>query len=126
MTSPAAFSLAGKRALIAGASRGIGLAIAKAVAASGADTVLAARSMDALESEAEALRGAGFLATALAFERMTGVFATVKRHFPIVIGVGGVVLIAMGALVWSGELFVLNIQAQRALDSLGVNFFNSV
>jgi len=67
-----------------------------------------------------------FLATALAFERMTGVFATVKRHFPIVIGVGGVVLIAMGALVWSGELFVLNIQAQRALDSLGINFFNSV
>ena len=67
-----------------------------------------------------------FLATALAFERMTAVFATVKRHFPIVIGVGGVVLIAMGLLVWSGELFQLNIQAQRGLDSLGLNFFNSV
>jgi len=67
-----------------------------------------------------------FLATALAFERMTAVFAMVKRHFPIVIGVGGVVLIAMGVLVWSGELFRLNIQAQRGLDSLGVNFFNSV
>jgi len=57
------FSLEGKKALIAGASRGIGLAIAQATAAQGADTVLAARSADALESEAEALRKKGFKAS---------------------------------------------------------------
>jgi cytochrome c-type biogenesis protein len=67
-----------------------------------------------------------FLATALAFERMTALFALVKRHFRVVIGAGGLVLIAMGALIWSGELFQLNIQAQQALDSLGLNFFNSI
>ena len=67
-----------------------------------------------------------FLATALAFERMTSVFAVVKRHFGIVIGVGGVVLIGMGVLVWSGELFQLNIQAQQVLNRLGINFFNSI
>jgi cytochrome c-type biogenesis protein len=67
-----------------------------------------------------------FLATALAFERMTSLFAVIKRHFRVVIGAGGVVLIGMGALIWSGELFQLNIQAQHALDSLGINFFNSV
>jgi cytochrome c-type biogenesis protein len=67
-----------------------------------------------------------FLATALAFERMTSLFAVVKRHFRFVIGAGGVVLIGMGALIWSGELFQLNIQAQNALNSLGINFFNSI
>ena len=49
------FSLTGKKALVAGASRGIGLAIAQAAATHGARTVLAARSLDALEREAEAL-----------------------------------------------------------------------
>jgi cytochrome c-type biogenesis protein len=43
-----------------------------------------------------------------------------------VIATGGVVLIAMGVLVWSGELFQLNIQAQNALNSLGIDFFNSI
>lgn len=65
-----------------------------------------------------------FLLTALLFERMTAVFAAVKRHYQIVIAVGGAVLIAMGILVWSGELFQLNIQAEQALNSLGINFFN--
>ena len=53
------FSLHGKKALIAGASRGIGLAIAKATAAQGAHTVLAARSIEALQSEADDLRKTG-------------------------------------------------------------------
>jgi cytochrome c-type biogenesis protein len=67
-----------------------------------------------------------FLLTALAFERMTSAFAAVKRHFPVVIGAGGAILIAMGVLIWTGELFQLNIQAQRVLDSLGLDFFNSI
>lgn len=67
-----------------------------------------------------------FLATALAFEHMTSLFAVIKRHFRIVIGAGGVVLIAMGVLIWSGELYQLNIHAQNALNSLGINFFDSI
>src|SRR5436190_21554452 len=63
LVTPAAFSLKGTKALIAGASRGIGLAIAQAFAASGADTVLAARSEEALERETSALRAQGFLAS---------------------------------------------------------------
>jgi gluconate 5-dehydrogenase len=51
------FSLAGKKALIAGASRGIGLAIARAMAEAGADTILAARSFDKLQEHAAAIRG---------------------------------------------------------------------
>ncbi len=65
-----------------------------------------------------------FLATSLAFGRMTAVFAVVKRHFQAVIVVGGVVLIAMGALIWTGQLTILNAHAQSALDSVGLDFFN--
>jgi len=46
-----------KRVLVAGASRGIGLAIATKMAEEGAHVVLAARSMDALEAAAEKLKG---------------------------------------------------------------------
>ncbi len=60
-----AFSLEGRRALIAGASRGIGLAMAQAVARSGADTILAARNLEALERAAAGLRAEGCQARAL-------------------------------------------------------------
>lgn len=61
-------NLTGKRALIAGASRGIGLAMAKAIAHAGADTILASRSLDTLGREAEALRAQGLKASAMAFD----------------------------------------------------------
>ena len=67
-----------------------------------------------------------FLATALAFERTARIFGVVTRHFTVVITLGGAVLIALGLLIWSGELFQLNIQAQNLLNSLGIDFFNSV
>jgi gluconate 5-dehydrogenase len=60
--------LSGRTAVIAGASRGIGLAIAKGMAETGARTILAARSEVALETEAEALRTAGWNAEARTFD----------------------------------------------------------
>jgi cytochrome c-type biogenesis protein len=65
-----------------------------------------------------------FLLTALLFERMTALFQAIKRHYQVVIALGGAILIAMGVLVWSGELFQLNIQAQQAMNNLGINIFN--
>lgn len=62
------FSLDGRTALVAGASRGIGLAIANALAANGARTVLAARSLDALERESARLRAEGRAAEARALD----------------------------------------------------------
>ena len=59
------FSLSGKTALVAGASRGIGLAIAQQLAEAGARTMLAARSVDKLREHAEALVAKGFEASAL-------------------------------------------------------------
>ena len=59
------FSLEGRKALVAGASRGIGLAIARATAAQGAHTVLASRSAEILEREARNLSAAGRSAAAM-------------------------------------------------------------
>lgn len=59
------FSLQGRTALIAGASRGIGLAIAKAAASHGANAVLAARSTEVLEDQVRSLRDAGLSAEAV-------------------------------------------------------------
>lgn len=67
-----------------------------------------------------------FLLTSIAFGRMTTAFAFVKRHYGLVIGIGGVVLIVMGILIWTGEFFRLNIEAQNLLDRLGLDFWNSV
>ena len=58
------FSLAGKTALIAGASRGLGLAIARATAAAGAHTILAARTKERLDTAVKELRDAGHSAEA--------------------------------------------------------------
>jgi NAD(P)-dependent dehydrogenase (short-subunit alcohol dehydrogenase family) len=60
------FRLEGRRALVTGASRGIGFAAAAALAEAGAEVVLAARSLDELEAKAAMLREAGFRASALA------------------------------------------------------------
>ena len=65
-----------------------------------------------------------FLATALAFSRMTTAFGAVKRHYPAIMATGGAILIAMGILIWTDELFRLNSEAQTFLDSVGLNIFN--
>ncbi len=67
-----------------------------------------------------------FLLTAIAFSRMTTAFDAVKRHYRAIMATGGVVLVFMGVLVFTGELFQLNIRAQEFLDGLGINFFNEV
>lgn len=58
-------NLKGKTALITGASRGIGAAVAKAYAAAGAHVVLCARTVGALEEVDDAIRAAGGSATIL-------------------------------------------------------------
>jgi cytochrome c-type biogenesis protein len=64
-----------------------------------------------------------FLLTALAFSRMTTAFEAVKRHYRLIMAFGGLVLIAMGVLIYTNELFQLNLRAQDFLDRLGINIF---
>ncbi|MDX6632723.1 MAG: cytochrome c-type biosis protein [Solirubrobacterales bacterium] len=65
-----------------------------------------------------------FLVTALAFSRMSTAFAVIKRHYRAIVASGGVVLIAMGVLIYTNELFQLNLRAQDLLENLGINVFN--
>jgi cytochrome c-type biogenesis protein len=67
-----------------------------------------------------------FLLTAIAFSRMTTAFTVIKRHYQAIIATGGLILIAMGILIWTGQLFQLNIEAQNWLSGLGLNFWNQV
>jgi cytochrome c-type biogenesis protein len=67
-----------------------------------------------------------FLLTAVAFSRMTTAFALVKRHYQLIVAGGGVILIAMGTLIWTGQLTELNIEAQRWMSGLGLDFWSSV
>jgi gluconate 5-dehydrogenase len=68
MSSSNVFSLKGKTALVIGASRGIGLAIAKELARAGAHTILTARSLDSLQRESQALLDEGLSAAPLLFD----------------------------------------------------------
>jgi cytochrome c-type biogenesis protein len=67
-----------------------------------------------------------FLLTAIAFAKMTTLFETVKRNYGLIIGIGGAILIVMGILVWTGDLFRLNVEVQGWLDDLGLDFWNEV
>lgn len=62
------FRLDGRRALVAGASSGIGLACAVALVEAGAEVTLAARRADALDELVEALRAEGHSAEAVALD----------------------------------------------------------
>jgi cytochrome c-type biogenesis protein len=65
-----------------------------------------------------------FLLTAFAFNRMTTAFAVVKRHYAALIAVGGVILIAMGVLIWTGEIYRINIEVQSWMTDLGIDFWS--
>jgi cytochrome c-type biogenesis protein len=69
--------------------------------------------------------GVPFVLTGLAFGSMTSALAVVRRHYPVVIGAGGAVLIAMGVLIWTGEFTQLNITVGHWLQSLHLPNLNS-
>lgn len=85
------FDLSGKRALVTGASSGIGLGCAMALAAAGAEVVCAARRGDLLAEIVAEMRGRGWSAEALVLdqadlEQVRGAFA---RPFEIVLNSAG-------------------------------------
>jgi cytochrome c-type biogenesis protein len=67
-----------------------------------------------------------FLLTAVAFTRMTTAFRWLRDRYLIITAVSGLILIGMGVLMLTGELTQLNLRAQDALDSLGLNVFKDL
>jgi cytochrome c-type biogenesis protein len=67
-----------------------------------------------------------FILSALAFTRVTGLFRFFRNHYGVITVVSGLILMAMGVLLFTDELTRLNNQALSWLDSLGLNFFSNI
>lgn len=126
--------LAGRVALITGASRGIGAAVAKGFAAEGAHVILLARTQGALEALDDEIQSAGGKATLLPFDLsetkkidgIAGAIATRFRRLDILVGnaamLGNLSPVAMSDAKVFEETFRVNFFANyhliRALDPL--------
>ncbi len=67
-----------------------------------------------------------FLVTAVAFTRAWGAFRWLRDRYLIVTALSGLVLVTMGVLLLTGELTQVNLEAQRALDAVGLNVFDDL
>jgi cytochrome c-type biogenesis protein len=67
-----------------------------------------------------------FLLSALAFSTFSGVFRFFRDHYRAITAVSGVILIAMGVLLYTNELTRLNSDAQALMNDLGINFFSEI
>ena len=67
-----------------------------------------------------------FLVTAVAFDRATTAFRWIRDRYLAVTAISGCVLVAMGILILTGELTQLNVEAQRWLSNLGLDFLYNI
>ena len=114
----ALFALQGRIALVTGASRGLGLAMARALAQAGSTVVLAARGRAALDEAVTQLRDLGADAYAQAFDLTDpqavarAVPALLERH-----GRLDILLNNAGVCIWSGFLDSTLEAWQRTIDT---------
>lgn len=69
---------------------------------------------------------APFVVVGFGFTRALATFRRLHRHYRAVERVGGAFLAAMGALLLSGHLFVLNVYAQHALTWLHLEWWQTL
>jgi cytochrome c-type biogenesis protein len=67
-----------------------------------------------------------FILSAVAFSTVSGVFRFFRNHYTAITVVSGVVLVAMGVLLFTNELSRLNSEALSLMDDLGINFFSNL
>jgi NAD(P)-dependent dehydrogenase (short-subunit alcohol dehydrogenase family) len=114
--------LAGRLAVVTGASRGIGAATAEAIASAGAHVVLAARDREALDAVAGRIRDAGGEATPVATDvssvkHVERLFAAVEEAGPIA------ALVCAAAVLTSARLTETTPEIWE--ETLGVNLTGS-
>jgi 3-oxoacyl-[acyl-carrier protein] reductase len=110
--------LAGRQAVVTGASRGIGAATAEALAAAGTRVVLAARDREALDGVVRRVRDAGGEATAVATDVSSA--TDVERLFDAVQAAGPLAALVCAAGVLTPALFT-ETTPQLWEETLGVN-----
>lgn len=91
LPSTPSLDLSGKRALVTGASSGIGLGCAVALAEAGAHVVCAARRADVLQDAVGAMHDAGFSAEALQLDQtdIAGIDKAFETPFDVVVNSAG-------------------------------------
>ena len=91
LPKPPSFDLADKRALVTGASSGIGLGCAVALAEAGAHVVCAARRVDVLADAVSAMRAEGWSAESLSLDQtdLKAVEGAFARPYDIVVNSAG-------------------------------------
>ncbi|HEX5288025.1 MAG TPA: SDR family NAD(P)-dependent oxidoreductase [Streptosporangiaceae bacterium] len=114
--------LAGRVAVVTGASRGIGAATAAAVAAAGARVFLAARDRDALAAVADGIRAAGGAATAVAAD--VSQEPDVERLFAAAGGAGPPAALVCAAAVLTSVPFA-DTTTDIWAETLGINLTGS-
>jgi cytochrome c-type biogenesis protein len=67
-----------------------------------------------------------FLLVGLGFTRSLATFRGVQRHYRALQAVAGALLVAMGVLLLSGYLYLVNVYAQRLLRTLGLDWWTSL
>ena len=67
-----------------------------------------------------------FMLSALAFASVTGFFRFFRDHYTAITVMSGLVLVAMGVLLFTNELTRLNSEALSLMDDLGINFFSDL
>ena len=70
--------------------------------------------------------GVPFVATGLAFGRLTTAFAWVKRNYRVINLVSGVLLIAFGVLLFSGRINRMSTAIVRWMDDLGLDWLSRI
>jgi NAD(P)-dependent dehydrogenase (short-subunit alcohol dehydrogenase family) len=114
--------LAGRLAVVTGASRGIGAATAEAIAAAGAHVVLAARDREALDAVARRIRHAGGEATPAAAD--VSKVRDVERLFAAAAGAGQLAALVCAAGVLTPAPFA-ETTSEIWEHTLGVNLTGS-
>jgi cytochrome c-type biogenesis protein len=67
-----------------------------------------------------------FLVVGFGLSRCLGALKGLHRHYRKIELGSGALLVGMGALLVTDELFLLNVYAQRALDALGFNWWSTL
>jgi cytochrome c-type biogenesis protein len=67
-----------------------------------------------------------FIVVGFGFTRVLSAFRRVERHYRVIQASAGLLLVAMGGLLLSGYLYVVNVYAQRALQSVGLDWWTSL